>query len=103
MRCTWCTHFGGAPPGKSESSASQIFRHSGITVAFKTTLEVFTRVGPDNAGCPCLRELYLTAISAGGSRSEQASRAVQGQGCVLRGLHPRGAPDRRVADAVQCT
>ena len=24
-------------------------RHSGITVAFKTTFEVFTRVGPDNS------------------------------------------------------
>ena len=34
-----------------------------------------------------LRELYLTAISAGGSRPEQAGRAVQGQGRVLRGLH----------------
>jgi len=34
---------------KSESSASSIFRHSGITVAFKTTFEVFTRVGPDNS------------------------------------------------------
>src|ERR1039458_2050937 len=29
--------------------ASNIFRHSGITVAFKTTFEVFTRVGPDNS------------------------------------------------------
>ncbi len=25
------------------------FRHSGITVAFKTTFEVFTRVSPDNS------------------------------------------------------
>ena len=38
-----------APPPKSESSASKIFRHSGITVAFKTTFEVFTRVSPDNS------------------------------------------------------
>src|ERR1700681_4616549 len=37
-----------APPPKSESSASKIFRHSGITVAFKTTFEIFTRAGPDN-------------------------------------------------------
>jgi hypothetical protein len=37
------------PPPKSESSASKIFRHSGITVAFKTMFEVFTRVGPDNS------------------------------------------------------
>jgi len=36
-------------PPKLESSASQIFRHSGMTVAFKTRFEVFTRVGPDNA------------------------------------------------------
>src|SRR5580704_16641752 len=36
-------------PAKSESSASKIFRHSGITVAFKTMFEVFTRVGPDNS------------------------------------------------------
>jgi len=44
-------HFHGtqALPPKSESSASKIFRHSGITVAFKTTFEVFTRVGPDNS------------------------------------------------------
>ncbi len=28
---------------------SKIFHHSGITVAFKTTFEVFTRVGPDNS------------------------------------------------------
>ncbi len=32
-----------------KSSASKIFRHSGITVAFKTTFEVFTRAGPDNS------------------------------------------------------
>ena len=35
--------------GAYASSASQIFRRSGITVAFKTTFEVFTRVGPDNS------------------------------------------------------
>jgi len=34
---------------KSESSASKIFRDSGMTVAFKTTFDVFTRVGPDNS------------------------------------------------------
>jgi hypothetical protein len=28
---------------------SKILRHSGITVACKTTFEVFTRVGPDNS------------------------------------------------------
>ena len=28
---------------------SRIFRHSGITVAFKTTFEVFTRVDADNS------------------------------------------------------
>jgi hypothetical protein len=28
---------------------SKIFRHSGFTVAFKTTFEVFTRVGPDDS------------------------------------------------------
>jgi hypothetical protein len=33
----------------SESSASRIFRPPGMTVAFKTTFKVFTRVGPDNA------------------------------------------------------
>jgi hypothetical protein len=45
------THFHGtwAPPPKSESSVSKIFRHSGMTVAFKTTFEVFTRVGPNNS------------------------------------------------------
>ena len=35
--------------GTYASSASKIFRHSGMTVAFKTTFEVFTRVGPDNS------------------------------------------------------
>src|ERR1700688_4093113 len=54
MRGTWGTHFSGrthfhGTPPKSESSASKIFRHSGITLAFKTTFEVFTRVGPDNS------------------------------------------------------
>ena len=34
---------------KSESSASKIFRRSGMTLAFKTTSEVFTRVSPDNS------------------------------------------------------
>ncbi len=45
------THFHGTRPRyqKSESSASKIFRDSGMTVAFKTTFEVFTRVGPDNS------------------------------------------------------
>jgi hypothetical protein len=54
---TWRTHFSGrthfhgtqAPPPTSESSASNIFRHSGMTLAFKTTFEVFTRVSPDNS------------------------------------------------------
>ena len=35
--------------GTYASSASKIFRHSGITLVFKTTFEVFTRVGPDNS------------------------------------------------------
>jgi hypothetical protein len=54
---TWGTHFSGrthfhgtqAPSPKSKSSASKILRHSGMTVAFKATFEVFTRVGPDNS------------------------------------------------------
>jgi hypothetical protein len=37
------------PPPKSESSASKGLRHSGIALAFKTTFEVFTGVGPDNS------------------------------------------------------
>jgi hypothetical protein len=37
-----------APPRKSVSSASKVFRPSGIAVAFKTTFEEFTSVGPDN-------------------------------------------------------
>jgi hypothetical protein len=57
MRGAWGAHFSGrmhfhgaqAPPPKSESSASRIFRHSGMTLVFKTTFEVFTRVGPDNS------------------------------------------------------
>ncbi len=36
-------------PGHSEASASKIFRHPGMTVAFKTAFYVFTRVGPDNS------------------------------------------------------
>lgn len=45
------THFHGtgAPPPKSESSASKSFGHSGMTAAFKTTFDVFTSVGPDNS------------------------------------------------------
>jgi hypothetical protein len=42
----WATQ---APPPKSESSASKILRRSGMTVAFETTFEVFTGVGPDNS------------------------------------------------------
>ncbi len=38
-----------APPLKSGSSTSRSVRHSGITVAFKTTLEIFTGAGPDNS------------------------------------------------------
>ena len=34
---------------KPESSASKIFRHSGMPLVFKTTFEVFTRVSPDNS------------------------------------------------------
>jgi hypothetical protein len=57
MRGVWNTHLSGrthfhgtqAPPPKSESSASKILRHSGMTVAFKATFEVFTRVSPDNS------------------------------------------------------
>jgi hypothetical protein len=35
--------------GTYASSASQIFRYSGITLVSKTTFEVFTRAGPDNS------------------------------------------------------
>jgi len=35
--------------GTYGSSASQSFRHPDITLVFKTTFEVFTRVGPDNS------------------------------------------------------
>jgi len=35
-----------------------------------------------------LRQLYLTAFPAGGSRPEQAFGAVQGKGRFLRGLYP---------------
>src|SRR3984893_6529747 len=38
-----------APPPKSESSASKIFRLSGMSLVFKTTFEIFTRVSPDNS------------------------------------------------------
>ena len=63
-------------------------RRSGITVG-------------GAAGGSRLWELYLTAISAGGSRPEQAGRPVQGQGRFLRRLHSRGAPHGRVADAIE--
>jgi hypothetical protein len=35
--------------GTYASSVSKIFRDSGMTVAFKTTFEVFTRVVPNNS------------------------------------------------------
>jgi hypothetical protein len=35
--------------GTYASSASQIFRHSGITLIFKSTFEILTRAGPDNS------------------------------------------------------
>jgi len=53
------------------------------------------------AGGAGVWELYLTAISAGGSRPEQAGGAVQGQDRFLCRVHSRGAPDGRVADAVE--
>ena len=58
------THFHGtqAPPPKSESSASKILRHSGTTVAFKPTFEVFTRVGPDNS-LECLTECSVGLVT----------------------------------------
>ncbi len=40
---------GGQFQGTYASSASQIFRHSGITLISETTFEVFTRVSPDNS------------------------------------------------------
>ena len=40
------------------------------------------------AGRAGLRQLYLTAFSAGGSRPEQARRAVSRQDRLLRRLHP---------------
>jgi len=35
--------------GTYASSTSKSFRHSGITLVFKTTSEVFTRISPDNS------------------------------------------------------
>ena len=57
MRAPGGTHFSGrthfhgtwAPPPKSESSASKIFRDSGISQVFETAFEILTRVGPDNS------------------------------------------------------
>jgi hypothetical protein len=40
---------GGQFQGTYASSASQIFRHSGITLISETTFEVFTRASPDNS------------------------------------------------------
>jgi len=37
------------PPPNSESSASKLFRNSGMTWSSDTAFEVFTRVGPDNS------------------------------------------------------
>jgi hypothetical protein len=52
-------------------------------------------------GCPRVRQLYLTAFSAGGSRTQQISRAVQGQGWFLCGLHPGGPSHGRMGDGEQ--
>jgi hypothetical protein len=37
------------PAAKVRILGSKIFNYSGIAVAFKTTFEVFARVGPDNS------------------------------------------------------
>jgi len=37
------------PAAKVRILRFKIFRHSGIILVFKTTFEVFTRVGPDNS------------------------------------------------------
>src|ERR687892_2437335 len=47
---------------KSESFASKSFRHSDITLVFKTTFAVFTRVGPDNS-LECLTERSVGLIT----------------------------------------
>jgi hypothetical protein len=53
---------GGQFQGTYTSSASKIFRHSGITVAFITTFEVFTWVGPDNS-LECLTERSVGLVT----------------------------------------
>ena len=47
------------------------------------------------------RQLYLTAVPAGGSRTQQALHAIQRQSRVPRRLHHRGTSQRRVADGEQ--
>jgi hypothetical protein len=47
--CGLLRRFHGTPPPQSESFASKIFRHFPMTLAFKTTFEVFTRVSPNNS------------------------------------------------------
>jgi hypothetical protein len=37
------------PAAKVRILRFKIFRHSGMILVFKTTFEVFTRVGPDNS------------------------------------------------------
>src|ERR1700719_4151809 len=80
MRGTWGTHFSGrahfhgtwAPPPKSESSASKIFRHSGMTVAFKTTSSCFSE-DFRKARCYAL----LTRRSHGGYSANQRTRSAR--------------------------
>ena len=56
----------------------------------------------DGARAPCstdLWQLHLTAVPAGGSRSQQALRPVSKQSCVFGRLYHRGASQRCLADA----
>ena len=51
----------------------------------------------------CVRQLHMTAIPPGGSRAQQALRTVPGPGGVLHRVHTGGAPQRRLANGVECS
>ena len=49
-----------------------------------------------------VRQLHLTSVPAGGSRPEQAFRAIRDASRLSHRLHPGSTSHRRVAEREQC-
>ena len=79
-------------------SRTRLFVDEARQELLSTTL-VFDRARA--AGGADLWQLHVTAIPAGGSRSQQAIRAIREQSRFPRRVHHGSASERRLADAEQ--